>query len=458
MGSWISRPDTYDFEFMDDCAICGFSYPEDDLMKPCYNCSVSCHQHCINMNMKRAIFERKLKFEKMDIRDWVKWLFSTEQHEDKKISEPDWAPIVPRKIVIHDKKSLTFGFVDSSPMTTFTISDMLLLVYMKPNDSAYIKCPQCETPIRFYGKKSRLEKVNRILDSMKLYSVAISTFSGLLFLGLFIDFTVTGPLCLLLDWINDFYVPNKEISIFDFARVFFVPHFVYTMTQPFVGILNLLSACIYATFNFGIPERGITNKLQQFIYTKLGLTLLYRLSLNRYYYESFKKTIPAVFAAKLSIEESWAIQEYRNETPYEEYYELSFWKKCTVWFRDTWYCIKEDFGELYRTTYLDTFFRLPGSVLTLFIGLFLAHTPLVDQFYSIYYTDSQNNAIYKLAAIMITQIIYFCISSFDSIATAECYKGLKPNLGFIDIDEIKRVFKLYEIFLEKMASLFNLMF
>lgn len=451
MGPWISKPDANDFGLIDDCAICGFSYPEDDLMKPCYNCSVSCHQHCININMRRAIFKRKLMFEKINIRNWINCVFLAKQYEEKVI--PVLAPIVQGKIVIHDKKSLTIGFVDSSPVTTFTIPDMLLLVYTKPNDSAYINCPRCEAPIRFYGKKSRLEKVNRILDSIKLYSVAISTFSSLLFLGLFVDFTIAGPLCLLLDWINDFYIPNKEITYFDISRVFFVPHFVYTMTQPFVGILHLVSACIYSTFKFGIPERGITNRLQQFIHIKLGLTLLYRLTINRYYYASFKKTIPAVFAAKLSIEESWAIQEYRNETPYEDYDESSLWEKCTIWFQDTWYCIKEDFGELYRTTYLDTFFGCPGSVFTLFIGWSLAHTPLVSQFYSIYYTDSQNNAIYRLAGIMITQIIYFCISSFDSIATAECYKSLRPNLGFINIEEIKRVFKLYEMFLEKLNTL-----
>lgn len=417
------------------CVVCQQGPTEyDPFVNPCHRCLVCFHEECLNLSI-RTVANALKDSKRIDPVNWLLWLFN------RKVYEQLWTPrdpFSPGPIAIHYRQSLTCGFVDAKIRYTPSISDLLKLTSMRPNDTFTMLCPNCRASILVFGRKSVLSGVHKVVSHLKSFALATVSAGLVSGIALFSSFSMAATLAFSLNWASDFFQQTEEFEYTELLRFIMVPHFVYTMVTPNVGLLQLIFASIYSSFSYGIPASGITTTLQKFIYGKLITAITYRLTINRYYYESFKQTIPAVFGLKLSLDDAWAIQDYRNETVYEEYNTSPFWNKCISWVRDTWYCLWEDFGELYRVSALDVFFGNYGFMSTFAIGLLLGDGPMSNFLFNIYMTESQNQALSKLVGIAITQMAYFCVSTFNSCALANCYKNLKPGEGNMPVTKVRR--------------------
>lgn len=419
----------------DICIVCQQG-PTDSapLVKPCGRCSVHLHERCLKLMINLTVKDRS-NSKRINPGRWLLWLFDYKKFQQQQHPSPS---AYAGSIVVHDRRSLTCGFVNSRIKYVPSILDMLILINMKPNDSFFIVCPNCRGYIHVFGRKPFLSPMNKIINIFKSVALASASASVVLGISVFTLFSLAATFTFNLDWASDFFRQTEELELTELGRFIMVPHFVYTMVTPNVGLLQLALASIYSSFMYGIPASGITAILQKFINIKLTATLIYRLTINRYYYESFKRTIPAVFGFKLSVEDALAIQDYRNETAEEDYYNLPLWKKCLIWVKDTWFCLWKDFGDLYRISSWDLVFGNYGFISTFFVGMIIAESPLHGMLYNIYLTESQNRALSKFAGIAITQLIYFSISTFDSCALARSYKSLRPGDGYLGVSKVKQ--------------------
>lgn len=417
------------------CVVCQQGSTEfEPLVCPCHRCSVCFHERCLELSIRMTASKIK-DSKRIDPYNWLLWLFNRKVYEEQ-ITPP--VAVYPGPIAIHYRQSLTCGFIDAKIKCTPSISDLLILTNMKPNDTFSMVCPNCRADIQVIGRKSMLSGVHKVIGRLKSFTLATVSVGVVCGFALFSLFSMAATFAFSLDWASDFFRQTEDLEYTELLRFVMVPHFVYTMVTPNVGMLQLISASIYSSFSYGIPVSGITTTLQKFIYGKLITTLTYRLTINRYYYESFKQTIPAVFGLKLSIDDAWAIQDYRNEAVPEAYNALPFWSKCKLWMRDTWYCLWEDFGELYRVSGWDVFFGNFGFLSTFAVGLLLGEGPVAHYSFNIYLTESQNQALSKFVGIAITQMVYFCISTLNSCALASCYKSLKPGEGYMPDTKVRR--------------------
>lgn len=447
---------------MEKCYICTKDDSIAPLIEPCSNCSMKLHQHCLKLTLNGTIQQRDF-YNLYKPEDWLIWLFDHDAYKKRPtFLRPTFLQgnsSLCKKIIIQDKKSFRFGFVDYSSINNApNILDNLILSYMKPNDSSYFVCFNCSNIIRFFGYKSRMSSINKFVENLKCLSLILTSLTTVTFLSLTFVFYLSFFLIIIFSWEDDFYREANETAINFLTRILFIPHFVYSITSPNIGLLNLILSCIYSRLQYGIPKSVITNKFQKFIYFKLIFSTIYRLTINRYYFKSFKETIPALFGFKLSCEDAWAIQTFKNENlSYDDKdKKLTIWGKVKLWFKESIYCLNEDFGELYRISNLDFLFGKLGFISITMFGLIIGKFTIIKSlFYNMFFTDLQNEAVSKLIGISIVEITYILISTYDSISLVRCYKNLKPQEGWIPTKNIKNAVKyLYNSLIFNPADLF----
>lgn len=411
------------------CAICSHQITnENDLIIPC-QCKMECHKQCFDRLLYTnldCLDECKRKSPKL----WFIWLFNRKLYDN--ITKPKFLTPKFNKSV-HDKKSFIIGFVNQRFTFNNSIILNLKIFYNGVNDFTSILCPNCSQSIKLYGKKSKIYSItNKIIKNLKYASLITTTSISLIFTTLISLFCTAGIFTFILSWQDDFFKKSYNYETEELIRFLFIPHYVLTMSTPNIGLINLIICCIYSYFDYGIPINGITNYLKKFIYLKFLFTLIYRLTLNRYYFESIKNTIPALFGFKLKYLDAWSIQDYRNRTIPEEYDNLSIWEKFKIIIKETWYCLYEDFGELYRQTNWDFIFNNYGFSCSFIGGILIGNSFLMKNLLNnLYFTDLQNDAYCKFIGIVTIQIFYFIISTFDSCALVQCYNNLQPGEGFI---------------------------
>lgn len=443
---------------METCYICKKDDSLASLVEPCCNCSMKLHQNCLQLTINGKIQQRDV-YNSYRPENWLIWLFEHDKYQPRpKFLQGN--PKSCKKIIIQDKKSFRFGFVDYSLINnTPNILDNLIISYMKPNDSSYFECFNCSNIIRFYGYKSKMSTISKFVDKLKCISLILTSLTTITFLSLTSIFYLSFFLIITFSWEDEFYRESNETAINFLMRILFIPHYIYSITSPNIGLLNLILSCIYSHLQYGIPKSIITYKFQNFIYFKLFYTIIYRLTINRYYFKSFKETIPALFGFQLSCEDAWAIQTFKNENLSNDdnnYEKLTIWDKIKLWFKESIYCLNKDFGELYRISNLDFIFGKIGFISITLLGLIIGKFNFTKGlFYNMFFTDLQNEAISKLIGISIVEITYILISTYNSISLAECYKNLKPQEGLIPIKDIKNIVKyLYESLMFNPADLF----
>lgn len=431
-----------------DCILCFHPLSDDnDLAYPCCACGVALHKSCFGKRIINSVTDKR-KIDQHERAISIINLFKIEKLK-KMYTVLISRPIGTHSPVVHYSKGLTTGFVyQRFPVPNFLST--ILLANGKYNDLVISECPVCCSDIYIYGRKPYLLRFQKYVDYLKILCIAVPVVLFLSLAGLSMFFGFSLFLIERLSWDNDFFSSNEGyITLMEILRVLMVPHFTYTLISASAGILQLSAASVYSRFYYGIPLSGISKKLQNFVLAKLIFKILYRLTINRYYLESFRRTIPALFGYKLSIEDAWAIQEYRNNHLLEEEEEedddeikVSFWQKCKLWIIDTWYSLTEDFGELYSDTTTSEFLGEYGVYCTFISGLIIGSSPLTKPFLNLFYTDSQNKAFSIFIGLAVTQAVSACVSIYNSINLANSFKKLKPGEGSAGLSTLLHMSKI----------------
>jgi hypothetical protein len=424
------------------CALCNQLSTEDNPLIDLGHGNCWLHMDCFNNLLNRRDHSQDLYniFQSYD--EIAQWLFGDERYQKGKISKfVRFRPKNNSSVITYDKKSLILGFVPQQ-WPKLTLIDQLLLINSNANRIGTIECPNCNALIHYYGRRTKLSFMKTwFKKASNITLIGSSLLSG--FILLFgIDLIISSLLVSSLGWITDFFAYQTEITLRDVFKLAIVPHFVYTLVSPNVGPFNLLLSTVYSEYGFGIPNTGITKNLQNFVKFKLFGTIIYRLTINRYFLQMFRETIPALFATKMGIRDAWSIQAYRNQNDLDELYnELSIWDKTKQFFKDTWSSLINDFGVLYQKTDLDFFFHTCGTIMIFLSGLLFKILPL-QLSKNIYYNDTQNSSNAILVGFGFTQVVYFIFSTYNSYMLAKCYRNLQPGVGSLSIEDTKWITKL----------------
>lgn len=403
------------------CILCNRSTTDANRFN-CGYCAATYHTKCATSYMKDKLDFQIPQTKSYDIYTLVKWVkqkFSPPSIVRINITKPDATP----ELVYQDKKSLRIGFVNPRwPRRTFL--QRLVLFNSGFTDVYMVRCKNCQHNIEFYGKRSIFVSLDRFFNCINSACYAlplILTGLATCFLSLI---TVSGMLSASYGWLNDMVVNRNQISLKELLSLLIIPHTFYCLVTSNVSYTNLLASCVYSWFNIGIPITGITNYVKKFLQFKLLNKVIYHLTFNKYYYESFKETPPILFGLKLSAPDAWDIQNYRNQYLDEDIEaegKLSLFDSLKKWCQTQYFLFNEDFIKLYQITTWDYLSEYADTVFALLFGFLFQYLPIKG---SIYLTDDQNIALISLIGFGIYQISYFIYSNYNACALARCYNTL----------------------------------
>lgn len=406
------------------------------MIQACSYCDCSLHHGCLHDSVIKALELKHFYHNTVDISKMFLYFLDQEKYKQQiQLQYSNENPVMKKgDIVVYDKHTQLTGFVQHR-WPRRTLLNSLILSNMGYTDSGTVFCLKCNNQMYFYGRESAFDKFERCLNKLKYTCILLPICAVGLGAVFFTLFSLSTLIISSFGWLEDFFEDPQNATLTDLLRLLAVPHFTYTLLSTRTGPLNVLCSAIYSNYLYGVPAYGITKHLQKFMRLKFLGLLIYRLTINRYFFESFKRTIPALFGTKLSIEDAWAIQEYRNQIDYdEEYSGFPLWRKIRIFLSDTVTCIWKDFKQLYQTSEWKC-----SEIVTFFISLLAQNVTFLD---SPFYTDSQNRAYTSFVTIVVLQCASFCISTYNAIKLCNSFNSLqtgKPT-GCIDNDAIEYVF------------------
>ena len=387
----------------------------------CCSCAATYHISCATHNSKYVIengMNATSCYSIHNIKKWINAIYEKPNTMKLTVSKPSFAQI---DTYIQDKISLRVGFINPRwPRRTFR--DLLILWNSGFTDGYMVRCKNCGHNLEFYGNNSRFLSIDRFFDFINsaCYIVPIAAMGlGISALSLI---TMAGVLSMNFGWFPD--IMRDEPTDLNILTLLFVPHTFYSLVSSKVSFFSLLSSCVLFQFYMGIPIVGITSHIKKFLQYKILAKLIYHLTFNKYYYESFIDTPPALYGVKLRIEDAWDIQYYRNQYQEDDIAantRLGIFGKIKKWFKTQYLLLNEDFKYLYELTSWDYFSQYGDTVFALTFGYLFRFLLLPE---NIYLTENQNIALSSLIGFGVYQSLYFIYSNYNACALARCYNNL----------------------------------
>jgi hypothetical protein len=285
---------------------------------------------------------------------------------------------------------------------------------------AFPQCYECRSAFTAFGKKPIFQRIDKYLRYIRVGCILVPVAAVGVGLGISCVASISGSLVLSLRWVDDLFTRMDSIQWRDLSSFLLVPHSVFSMASTNVGLLNLAASCALSWFSLGIPVTGVTRIAQNLLHIKLFSTLAYRLTLNCYYFNSFKITPPAFFNNKLGVKDALSTQNYQNQYGTDD--DTSFTDRVKGWFRAAWSSLQLDFGVLYKNTTWDVIQSIDIGLIPLAVGTFCQLIPQLtnDPFLS----DSQNAAYATLIGIGAYQVAYFLYSNYYGVLSAKSLNNM----------------------------------
>lgn len=292
-------------------------------------------------------------------------------------------------------------------------------------------CIYCHHVDYIFTNQTIFNKFRMFLDRFSMYSEYIDV--GFILLNVFMNFNIFGAFTMgsLINWSFDDFIFDGSFNTV--VQVILIPHFIYTLSSSTVYTSHILLATAYSYYGFGIPTFGITSYLKKLMATKLLSNLVYKLTINRYFYESLKKIPIAIFKDNMQIDDMIKIQKYRNNTgmdAYQEYKNKGIFKRIQGWILDTWTCLKYDFGIMFINTSFDKLCLLLDSSLPLVCGTLTGLLTYSHPYYSV----KQNHAYMSTFGLILPQLITRGIQTYNSIELIRKFNNMEKGSTIVEED------------------------
>lgn len=399
----------------DKCHEIGSS--DDPLISVCLNCDGLIHKSCFH-SIVRFHFALSDSYKNINIFKSLRYFTDKRKYNLIRLQEQvnSNRSSVTRIQVRQYHGSLTTGFVNTK-WPNYSITSWLILTFFKPDKQGTVFCYTCKSPIKCYGHKNPLERMNSLLNYIKKGSIALTT--AIFSLVTFFMFTgsVGYSLNTFLGWQDAIFGASRN-DLMQMISPFFTPHFLYCLISPTVSITNLFTSVIYSTVGLGVGFT-IPQILKRFIQTKFVIVFLHQLTLNHYYFRSFKNTAPTFFGTKMSVDDAKMIQDYHNQYTEEE---KSLKQGIYGFLQESLICFREDFGHLYREGAWSYAMEKCGSFIVLCMGKGISSFGFYSNMFN---SDAQNVAVGMVIGFAAIQIFNYIYTNINAVMLVRCYRNFE---------------------------------
>jgi len=247
--------------------------------------------------------------------------------------------------------------------------DLLKIQYGSFNKLIPVECTSCHKNIYVFTKENRvINKIRHIYDVLKDLSGYIDF--SILGLGIFSMvnmfnvFVFASRLDIKQEYIQKIIDYDNGKQQFNWSMIkflvelFLLPHFMFTLTSASIDTSHLVLATGYSSLGIIVNLFNSSTLLQKLIKFKLLADLIYKLTINRYFYEKIKQIPIYLFPETMSFEDMIVVQQYRNDLGVDAYCELDegIMNKIRHHLKTTWNCLNFDFSLLFNNAGLDDYY------------------------------------------------------------------------------------------------------